>query len=318
MGRPFFADFILIKRERSEFEMREKTIWRSLAGRALMIVLGNLMYAMAVNLFIVPNDLITGGTTGLALFFNRTAGIPVSAFVWCFNVTMFLWGAWVLGKEFALSTAASTVIYPLMLSILEWTGVPGFVMEEKLVAVLYAGLLIGAGIGVVMRAGASTGGMDIPALIGKKKWNFNVSFVIYLFDCIILALQVAAADLYSILYGILLIMVYTLVLDKVLVMGTAKIQVKIVSREYEKINRLLGERIDCGTTLLHMESGYLHQEQEMVLAVISSRDLPKVNQLILDTDPEAFIVVSQINEVRGRGFTLNKVYRSHGAAGEKD
>lgn len=298
--------------------MREKTIWRSLAGRALMIVLGNLMYAVAVNLFIVPNDLITGGTTGLALFFNRTAGIPVSAFVWCFNVTMFLWGAWVLGKEFALSTAASTVIYPLMLSILEWTGVPGFVMEEKLVAVLYAGLLIGAGIGVVMRAGASTGGMDIPALIGKKKWNFNVSFVIYLFDCIILALQVAAADLYSILYGILLIMVYTLVLDKVLVMGTAKIQVKIVSREYEKINRLLGERIDCGTTLLHMESGYLHQEQEMVLAVISSRDLPKVNQLILDTDPEAFIVVSQINEVRGRGFTLNKVYRSHGAAGEKD
>ena len=298
--------------------MREKTIWRSLAGRALMIVLGNLMYAMAVNLFIVPNDLITGGTTGLALFFNRTAGIPVSAFVWCFNVTMFLWGAWVLGKELALSTAASTVIYPLMLSILEWTGVPGFVMEEKLVAVLYAGLLIGAGIGVVMRAGASTGGMDIPALIGKKKWNFNVSFVIYLFDCIILALQVAAADLYSILYGILLIMVYTLVLDKVLVMGTAKIQVKIVSREYEKINRLLGERIDCGTTLLHMESGYLHQEQEMVLAVISSRDLPKVNQLILDTDPEAFIVVSQINEVRGRGFTLNKVYRSHGAAGEKD
>ena len=169
-----------------------------------------------------------------------------------------------------------------------------------------------------MRAGASTGGMDIPALIGKKKWNFNVSFVIYLFDCIILALQVAAADLYSILYGILLIMVYTLVLDKVLVMGTAKIQVKIISGEYEKINRLLGERIDCGTTLLHMESGYLHKEQEMILAVISNRDLPKVNQLILEADPEAFIVVSQINEVRGRGFTLNKVYRSHGAAGEKD
>ena len=283
---------------------------RGLAKKAVMITLGNLMYALAVNMFIVPNDLITGGTTGLALFFNRTAGIPVSAFVWCFNITMFLWGAWVLGKEFAVSTAASTVIYPLMLSILEWTGAAGFVMEEKLVAVVYAGLLIGAGIGVVMRAGASTGGMDIPALIGKKKWNFNVSFVIYLFDCIILALQVAAADIYSILYGILLIMVYTLVLDKALVMGTAKIQVKIVSREYRKINTLLGERVDCGTTLLHMESGYLHKEQEMILAVISSRDLPKVNQLVLAADPEAFIVVSQINEVRGRGFTLSKVYRA--------
>ena len=290
--------------------MEKNDRWRGLVKKAAMITLGNLMYALAVNMFIVPNDLITGGTTGLALFFNRTAGIPVSAFVWCFNITMFLWGAWVLGKEFAVSTAASTVIYPLMLSILEWTGAAGFVMEEKLVAVVYAGLLIGAGIGVVMRAGASTGGMDIPALIGKKKWNFNVSFVIYLFDCIILALQVAAADIYSILYGILLIMVYTLVLDKALVMGTAKIQVKIVSREYRKINTLLGERVDCGTTLLHMESGYLHKEQEMILAVISSRDLPKVNQLVLAADPEAFIVVSQINEVRGRGFTLSKVHRA--------
>ena len=67
-----------------------------------------------------------------------------------------------------------------------------------------------------------------------------------------------------------------------------------------------------------MESGYLNKEQEMILAVISNRDLHKVNQMILEADPEAFIVVSQINEVRGRGFTLNKVYRSHGAAGEKD
>lgn len=290
-------------------EGEKRNMWKNLGGRAFKIILGNLMYALAVTLFLVPNDLITGGTTGLALFFYRTAGVPVSLFVWCFNVAMFIWGAWVLGKEFALSTAASTVVYPLMLSILEWAGVTGFVMEEKLVSVIYAGLLIGAGIGVVMRAGASTGGMDIPALIFKKKWNFSVSAVIYLFDCVILALQVAAADLTSILYGILLIMVYTLVLDKVLVMGTAKIQVKIISRAYETINRLLGERIDCGTTLIHMESGYLRQEQEMVLAVIANRDLPKVNQLILEADPEAFIVVSQINEVRGRGFTLNKVYR---------
>ena len=73
--------------------------------------------------------------------------------------------------------------------------------------------------------------------------------------------------------------------------------------------RLLAERIDCGTSLLHMETGYLHKEENMVLAVISNRDLPRVNQLILEVDPEAFIIVNRINEVRGRGFTLNKVYR---------
>ena len=176
-------------------------------------------------------------------------------------------------------------------------------------AVLYAGCLIGAGIGVVMRAGASTGGMDIPALILKKVKNVNVSMTIYLCDCVILGLQMMNSDAHAILYGILLIAVYTLVLDKALMLGGARMQVKVISREYAAINRLLAERVDCGTSLIHMETGYLHKEQDMVLAVISSRDLPKVNQLVLDADPEAFMIISQINEVRGRGFTLNKVYR---------
>ena len=282
--------------------------WMNAAEKLGMIIFGNLLYALAVTLFIMPNHLITGGTTGLALFFYRTAGIPVSAFVSVFNITMFLLGAWVLGKQFALTTVLNTVIYPLLLGLLEGAGITGFVTEERL-GVLYAGLLIGAGIGVVMRAGASTGGMDIPALILKKKKNINVSAVIYLCDCIILALQMSASDAGSILYGILLIAVYTLVLDKVLMLGGARMQVKIVSREHDAINRLLAEKIDCGTSLLHMETGFLHQEQNMVLAVISNRDLPKVNQLVLEVDPEAFMIVSQINEVRGRGFTLSKLYR---------
>ena len=283
--------------------------WMSAAGKLAMIVLGNLLYALAVTVFIVPNQLITGGTTGLALFFNRTAGIPISAFVSVFNITMFLLGAWVLGKQFAVTTVMSTVIYPLLLGILERAGVTGIVMEERLVAVLYAGCLIGAGIGIVMRAGASTGGMDIPALILKKVKNVSVSMPIYLCDCVILGLQMMNSDTHAILYGILLIAVYTLVLDKALMVGGARMQVKVISREYAAINRLLAERIDCGTSLIHMETGYLHKEQDMVLAVISSRDLPKVNQLVLDADPEAFMIISQINEVRGRGFTLNKVYR---------
>lgn len=283
--------------------------WIHAVQKLGMIFFGNLLYALAVTLFIVPNHLITGGTTGLALFFYRTAGIPVSVFVSVFNSSMFLLGAWVLGKQFAVNTVLSTVIYPLLLGLLEGADITGFVMEERLVAVLYAGLLIGAGIGVVMRSGASTGGMDIPALILKKKKNINVSAVIYLCDCIILALQMSSSDADSILYGILLIAVYTLALDKVLLLGGARMQVKIVSREYNAINLLLAEKIDCGTSLLHMETGYLHQEQNMILAVISNRDLPKVNQLVLEVDPEAFMIVSQINEVRGRGFTLSKLYR---------
>ena len=172
-----------------------KKNWTVFLPKLGMIVLGNLLYALAVTLFIVPNQLLTGGTTGLALFFYRTAGIPVSVFVCVFNVAMFLLGAWILGKQFAVTTILSTLIYPLLLSVLEHSGLPGIVMEERLTAVLYAGVLIGAGIGIVMRAGASTGGMDIPALILKKKRSISVSATIYLCDCIVLALQMMNTDI---------------------------------------------------------------------------------------------------------------------------
>ena len=107
------------------------------------IVVGNLMYAAAVVFFIVPNNLTTGGTTGLALFVNRAFGIPISLFVSLFNVTMFLWGAWILGKQFALTTVLSTLIYPFLLGTLERCSFTGFVLDERLTAVIYAGLLIG-------------------------------------------------------------------------------------------------------------------------------------------------------------------------------
>lgn len=290
-------------------DMEKKQTAKREIIRLGMILLGNAMYAAAVVLFIVPNGLITGGTTGLALFAFHSLGIPISLFVILFNVIMFLLGAWVLGKQFALTTLLSTVIYPLLLGMLQGMGVGGFVMEEKLVAVIYAGLLIGGGIGIVIRAGASTGGMDIPSLIMKKKLDVNVSFSLYVMDSVILGLQLITTDLYAILYGILLIMVYTAILNKVLVSGNVRMQVKIVTKKYNTMNRLITEGLDCGTSLLHMETGYLHREQDMILAVISRRDLPKLNQLVMNEDPEAFMVIHQINEVKGRGFTLKRVYK---------
>ncbi len=288
-------------------EQNERTV--RLALRIGAIAAGNISYALAVVLFIIPNGLITGGTTGLALFFNRTAGIPVSLFAGVFNIGMFLLGAWFLGRSFAVTTIVSTLLYPLALGMLQGMGLKGFYMEEKLAAVIYAGILIGAGIGMVMRAGASTGGMDIPPLILKKRFGWNVSFMLYLLDCLILGLQVIASDWSAILYGILLVIAYTIVLDQVLLSGSTRTQVKIVTEQYEALNRLLTERLDCGTSLLDMETGYLHRKQKMILAVIARRELPRLNQLVAEADPEAFMVISQVNEVKGRGFTLKKVYR---------
>ena len=285
--------------------------WLQIAVKAAVILLGNVIYAAAVVLFIMPNGLVTGGTTGLGLFFNRLCGIPVSLFVSVFNIAVFGLGLWQLGKGFALTTVLSTVMYPAVLGIMERTGITGFYMQDRLMAVIYAGIFIGAGIGMVIKVGASTGGVDIPCLILRKKCGINVSLSLYVLDCVILGLQLITSGTEEVLYGILLIITYTLVLDKVLMAGTARTQVKIVSRRYQRINALIGERLDCGTSLLHMETGYLHNQQDMIMAVISKRDLPRLNQLVLDEDPEAFMVINQINEVQGRGFTLKKVYQEN-------
>lgn len=284
------------------------SVCKTLCNLAL-ILLGNTIYALAVTMFILPGGLITGGTTGLALFFFHQFGLPVTAFVSVFNVVMFLLGLWVLGKKFALTTLVSTFFYPLVLGIFQQIPVLTQFTHDRMLCAVYAGLMIGFAIGIVIRAGASTGGMDIPPLVLNKKLGLSVSVTMYAFDFTILLLQILFSDREQILYGILLVLIYTLVLDKVLLLGQSRTQVKIVSEKYEQIAQQIMRQLDRGTTLLHAQTGYCRQQIPMILSVVSNRELPRLTRLVTEIDPDAFLVISPVKEVRGRGFSLNKVYR---------
>lgn len=272
------------------------------------ILVGNTMYALAITIFILPNGLITGGTTGLALFFYHQFGVPLQGFVTVFNVVMFVLGAAVLGKKFALTTVISTFYYPFILSVFQSLPALGKVTEDNLLAVIFSGLLIGAGIGVVIRAGASTGGMDIPPLVLNKKMGLPVSMTMNGMDTAILLLQIVFTDKEMVLYGILLVLVYTSVLNRVLLLGQAKMQVKIVTERYEEINQAIARDLDRGVTLFRSRTGHLKRDGYVVMSVVNNRELVQLNQLIQKIDPQAFIVINQVNEVRGRGFTLKKEY----------
>ncbi len=272
------------------------------------ILVGNPMYALAITIFILPNGLITGGTTGLALFFYHQFGVPIQGFVTVFNVAMFVLGAAVLGKKFALTTVISTFYYPFILSVFQSLTALGKVTEDNLLAVIFSGLLIGAGIGVVIRAGASTGGMDIPPLVLNKKMGLPVSMTMNGMDTAILLLQIVFTDKEMVLYGILLVLVYTSVLNRVLLLGQAKMQVKIVTERYEEINQAIARDLDRGVTLFRSRTGHLKRDGYVVMSVVNNRELVQLNQLIQKIDPQAFIVIHQVNEVRGRGFTLKKEY----------
>ena len=143
-------------------------------------------------------------------------------------------------------------------------------------------------------------------LILNKKLGIPVSVGLYAFDFMILIGQMVFRDREKILYGILLVMIYTTVMDKVLVNGKSQMQVKIISDHYEEINTAIQQKLDRGSTFLKTESGYLRKESMALLTVVSNREMPKLNQLVLEIDPKAFMIINQVNEVMGRGFTLHK------------
>ena len=276
---------------------------------AAIMAAGNLLYALTVKLFVLPTGLVMGGTTGLGLTANYLTGVPISAFVLAFNMVMLLLGLCVLGRRFAATTLLSSFIYPLALEL--WQRLLGDYMltEDVMLCTLFAGLGVGVSLGLVIRAGASTGGMDIPPLILNRLFRAPVSVCMYFFDVCILLSQGLFQSPEKLLYGVVLVMIYTMVLDKMLLMGTSRIEIKVVSEKSEEIRQAILQDLNRGVTLIQTESGYLRQNTQLVLSVLSSRELPKAEKLIHQIDPECFLMVSRISEVKGRGFSMQKKYR---------
>lgn len=276
--------------------------------RLLLILLGNTLYAVGVILFIVPNGLVTGGTTGLALAANHFLNIPISTFVAVFNVAMFGTGYFILGKEFALSTLLSTIFYPMVLTLLENTIGYQALTSDPLLASICGGILLGVAIGIVVKNNASTGGMDIPPLVLNKKFGLSVSVAMYGFDFCILLLQMFYTNIEYVLYGIFLVLCYTFILDKTLLIGKKQIQVLIVSKYHEEIKQKIFSDLDRTVTMLHATTGYKKYEYPVILCVLSYRQLTHLNMMIASIDPHAFMTISEVTEVKGRGFSDVKEY----------
>lgn len=274
----------------------------------LLVLLGNTIYALAVKLFLLPANLISCGTTGIALVVNHITGIPLTGFIFLFNMVMLAVGWWILGRKFAMTTVLSSLFYPIALEILNRLLGDVRITEDVLLNTLFAGLGLGGALGIVIRAGASTGGMDIPPLVLKKLFHIPVSASLWAFDFCIMLSQMMFHKGEDLLYGILLLFVISFALNKVLLMGTSKTEVKIVSQQAGDIRDAILSRIDRGVTMLHGEGGYLHKQTEIILSVVSNHELPKIEQLARSIDPDCFMIVTRVTEVWGRGFTNSKNY----------
>ena len=274
----------------------------------LMVLLGNLIYAVTVKLFLLPSNLISCGTTGIALVVNHLTGIPISGFIFVFNLAMLALGWWILGRKFAMTTVLSSLFYPMALELLNRCLGDVQITEDILLNTLFSGLGLGGALGIVIRAGASTGGMDIPPLVLKKLFHIPVSVSLWTFDFCIMLTQMTFHRAEDLLYGVLLLIVISYALNKVLLLGTSRTEVKIVSPQAVRIRDAILSQIDRGVTMLHGEGGYMHTPTEVILSVVSNNEMPKIEQLARSIDPDCFMIVTRVTEVWGRGFTNSKKY----------
>lgn len=288
--------------------MNQNPHWKQLIWNWASIIFGNALYSLAVALFLEPAGLITGGATGIALAIGRSTGLSVSGLLFFINLAMLVWGWVVLGRAFALNTLASSVLSPAFLALFEGIANGRVLTEDIFLCTVFAGLGIGVSLGIVIRSGASTGGLDIPPLVLNKWFKLPVSATMLAFDIMVLLMQAVFSPMPQVLYGIVMVLIHTIVMDKMLMMGASRTEVKIISSQSDTICAAILEQLDRGVTILHGEGGYTHESSAVLLSIVSNRELPRLEKLAHSIDPTCFLIVSHVTEVSGRGFSMDKDY----------
>ena len=272
----------------------------------LFVLLGNALLAFVVTAFIIPHNIIMGGTTGIAIVLNKTFGIDTALIVFILNVILLFLGLIVIGKKLFITSVASTLLYPAFLSLMQ--RIPGIdsLTGNTLLASLFAGVLMGISLGLVMRVGSSTGGMDIANLILSKITHRSVSIFVYITDIIVVGAQAIVSDSESIMMGIVVLVLESLMLEQVMIFGQAQIQLFIISEHYEEIREKFLKELNAGVTMSYIQTGLLGEDGKGIICIIPSRKLYNANEIVRSIDPEAFITVTKIKEVKGRGFTSER------------
>lgn len=270
------------------------------------IILGNVFVAFAVSTLVLENQLISGGVTGLGIVTNHFTGINISLIVGIINVLLFLLGLFFIGKKFALSTLISTFAFPVLLEFFNTNAIFHNYCQDTLLAVVLAGCLVGIGVGLMIRSDASSGGMDIIAIILNRKLGIPVFIMVNVFDFIILCMQATFSNPTKILYSIVLVFVTSFMLNKTLTKGSKMVQLVVISDCHEMIKKMIIEEADAGVTSLYSQKGFNETDTKTLLTIIPPVKLTKIKEQIKLIDPVAFMVVATVDEVSGRGYTLER------------
>ena len=277
----------------------------------VLVIIGNLVLALGVTGFILPNDVLTGGLTGIAVALEPVIHVEPTLVINVMTVALFFVGWLFLGKRFALKTLVSTICYPLFLSLLAWvvdTQFPeNYFIMDRYLATIYGGILMGCGVGLIFRCGASSGGMDIPPLVLHKFTHIPLATLVLITDTLTVLLGVATYGFQAALVGIISVFLSSVAIDKMLTLGAIKSKnCMIISERYEEMLSYIHQELYRGTTILQGHGGFTQENRPVIMVVVSKKQYPLLEHEVLKVDPNAFIIVTDTDEVHGLGFTYEE------------
>ena len=283
--------------------MKPKKSLLKRAQNLALILIGTFFLCISVQMFILPFDILSGGVAGIAVALEPFFHIDKTLAVNLITVGLLLIGTVVLGREFFLSTCLSSVFYLIFNSLL--AGRITVPRVEPVLASFYSGLLGGFGIGLVMRAGASTGGMDVPPLVIHKFTGIPVSTLVLITDGLTVLLGYFAYGIEAVLIGLISVFSTGYIIRRVLSMGegsTAK-SVQIISDSWQKIADEIQTHLSRGVTILEGTGGWSKEQKKVLLCVVSARQYSALLEIINECDEKAFVITTDATDMHGEGFT---------------
>lgn len=279
----------------------KKRIWKEILWAGTTAI-GSALFALGFAMFLIPNDINTGGISGLAMILRELLGFgSIGTLTLLMNIPLFLIGGLKIGKRFFAGSLIGMVVSSVLIDM--FALIP-FATPEPLIGGLYGGVLCGAGLGMVFMAGASTGGSDILVRLLKKKYrNLPIGSISIMFDAMVVLLTgLVFRDISKALYSGVVVFVCGQVIDAVVYRFDYSRVALIISKEHEKIAKAISDQLDRGATYLHGSGSYTHQNIEVVLAVVRKGQLAELKELVMDIDENAFVIVQEAHQVLGDGF----------------
>ncbi|MCA0984660.1 YitT family protein [Halobacillus yeomjeoni] len=264
-----------------------------------LVILGSFFVALAFNVFLLPNNIASGGVAGISTITKAVFDWEPGVVQWVLNIPLFIIGVVILGKNFGLKSFVGTIVLPLFVLL---TSDIDAATDNSLLGAIFGGMGVGLGLGIVFRGRASTGGIDLAAQVVHKFTHLPLGISVALLDGMIVVTSALVFSLEEGLYALIGLFATSRTIDFVQVGFNTSKNVMIITEYVEDVRDSIFEEIDRGVTVLSGAGGYTERERRVVMCVVQQNEFIKLTQTVKMVDPGAFVVAMNATEVLGEGF----------------